>query len=65
MDALVELFAAIVVALAAAAFSQFGVDLEQPQQARTEEARTVRRSPVAVTEPAAKADCPERQTMHV
>ena len=58
MDALVELLAAMVVALAAAAFSQFGISVEQPKQPQVEE-RAVRRSPVAAVVETASTDCPE------
>ena len=57
MDALVELFAAFLVALAAATFSQFGVDVQKPQP-QTEE-RAVRRSPVVSVTPQAAQECPE------
>jgi hypothetical protein len=63
MDALVELLAAVVVALAAAAFSQFGVAVEQPQPQAEE--RAVRRSPVAAVTPTAGADCPEARKLQV
>lgn len=52
MHALVELVASLIAALAAAAFSQFGVDL-QPSEKR-EEDREVRRTDQR--EPAAKTD---------
>ena len=57
MDEVVELIAAAVVALAAATCSHFGVSIESLDQARTTEARSVRRSPVADTRPAPRADC--------
>lgn len=52
MHALVELVASLIAALAAAAFAQFGVDL-QPSEKR-EEDREVRRTDQR--EPAAKTD---------
>ena len=64
MDALVELFAAMVVALAAAAFSQFGISVEQPKQPQVEE-RAVRRSPVAAVSTIAPSDCPEQRSLQV
>jgi hypothetical protein len=64
MDALVELLAAMVVALAAAAFSQFGISVEQPKQPPVEE-RAVRRSPVAAVAETASANCPEQRALQV
>lgn len=57
MDALVELFAAAVVTIAAAAFSHFGVSVERPEPPRASEAPAVRRSPVVVSRPRPLAEC--------
>jgi hypothetical protein len=51
MDVLVELFVTTVIALAAAVFAQFGVSVGDADGG---EARAVRRSPVAMSAPAAE-----------
>lgn len=65
MDVLIEMFVSTVVALAAAVFAHFGVPLAGDD---ADQGRAVRRSPVAVSAPAAEPqvtriaaeeDCPE------
>ena len=57
MDEVVELFAAAVVTVAAAAFSHFGVEVERPEAPRATESRAVRRTPTVVTQPRPRAEC--------
>ena len=57
MDEFVELFAAAVVTVAAAAFSHFGVTVERPEPPRASEAPAVRRSPVVVSRSKLRVDC--------
>ena len=70
MDEVVELVAAAVVTVAAAAFSHFGVEVERPEPPRASTAPAVRRSPVVMTQPRSvvmthprpDADC--RESLH-
>jgi hypothetical protein len=57
MNEVVELFAAAVVMVAAAAFSHFGLEVERPEPPRPAEARSVRRTPAPISAPRPRAEC--------
>ncbi len=64
MDEVVELFAAAIVTVAAAAFTHFGVEVERPEPPRASEARSVRRTPAPASVTRPRADCDQPLRLH-